>query len=212
MGFILSPQIAAMSIEYTIDIQLTELGFPDILEPQETSVTETPCLSTSSDDSLSPSHSHTSLPNTGKERLLVRSQKSAADKEAAAAKNTSFDEKKTKVCASPLSEELPCKPPDPSQSQQNKQTVKDSAPPEPSEPTETDTGRDKADSPLLITQQGDDGEDGDGEEAQEKSAEAQQDVESDSDDSDVSMLDEDEEVDDEEEEEEGPNNGMTYLH
>ncbi|XP_053183490.1 zinc finger protein 710 [Scomber japonicus] len=195
-----------MSIEYTIDIQLTELGFPDILEPQETSVTETPCLSTSSDDSLSPSHSHTSLPNTGKERLLVRSQKSAADKEAAAAKNTSFDEKKTKVCASPLTEELPCKPPDPPQSQQNKETVKDSAPPEPSEPTETDAGRDKADSPLLITQQGDDGEDGDREEAQEKSAEAQQDVESDSDDSDVSVLDEDEEVDDEEEEEEGPNN------
>ncbi|XP_061530999.1 zinc finger protein 79 [Phycodurus eques] len=35
-----------MSVQYTIDIQLTELGFPDILQPQES-------LSTSWDDSLS---------------------------------------------------------------------------------------------------------------------------------------------------------------
>ncbi|XP_061676365.1 zinc finger protein 629 [Syngnathoides biaculeatus] len=35
-----------MSVQYTIDIQLTELGFPDILQPQES-------LSTSCDDSLS---------------------------------------------------------------------------------------------------------------------------------------------------------------
>ncbi|XP_057689282.1 zinc finger protein 79 [Corythoichthys intestinalis] len=39
-----------MSVQYTIDIQLTELGFPDILQPQES-------LSTSCDDSLSPCHS-----------------------------------------------------------------------------------------------------------------------------------------------------------
>lgn len=201
-----------MSIEYTIDIQLTELGFSDILEPRETSVTETPRLSTSSDDSLLPSHSHTSLPKTHKERLLVRGQKSAAAKEAGAAKKKSFNEKNTQVCASSLTEELPCKPADPSQT--NKQTVKDSATLQPSDSTETDAGQHNTDSLLLITQQGGAEEEGDRKKARDTSAEAQQDVDSDSDDSDVSMLDEDEEVDEEDEEdeeEEGPNSGMTRL-
>lgn len=194
-----------MSIEYTIDIQLTELGFPDILQSQETSVIETPCLSTSSDDSLSPSHSHTSFPNAHKEKLLVRGQQSAAGKEAGAAKQTSLNEQNAMVCASALSEAVLCKPPDPSQSLQDKQAVKGSSPPESSEPTEHDAGPDDRDSPLLITQQEDDGE-----EAQENSTEAQQDVESDSDGSDVSEVYEEEEVDEEEEEEEGPNNESSH--
>ncbi|XP_076592269.1 uncharacterized protein LOC143323998 isoform X3 [Chaetodon auriga] len=62
-----------MSIEYTIDVQLTELGFPDILHPQGTSVREASCGSASED---SPSNPVTTLPTTGKERLLVRGQQS----------------------------------------------------------------------------------------------------------------------------------------
>lgn len=34
-----------MSIEYTLDIQLTEMGFPDLFQPQEASVAETPQIS-----------------------------------------------------------------------------------------------------------------------------------------------------------------------
>ncbi|XP_029360431.1 zinc finger and SCAN domain-containing protein 10 isoform X2 [Echeneis naucrates] len=45
-----------MSIEYTIDIQLTELGFPDILQQQETSVRETA--------------SRSPAPLAGKQRLI----------------------------------------------------------------------------------------------------------------------------------------------
>lgn len=64
-----------MSIEYTIDIQLTELGFPDILQPQEALVRQTPCRSTSSDDSISPSHSPASLSTKHKPRRLLRDGK-----------------------------------------------------------------------------------------------------------------------------------------
>lgn len=38
-----------MSIEYTLDIQLTEMGFPDLIHPQEASVAETPPNSDPSD-------------------------------------------------------------------------------------------------------------------------------------------------------------------
>lgn len=125
-------QLAAMSIEYTIDIQLTELGFPDILQPQDPSVTETACLSTSSDGSHSPSHSHTSPPNTHKDQSAV----------AAAAKQTSIIEENTNIYASPQPVALLCKPPDPSQSQ-DKQVVIGFAPPQPA---------------LLVIQQEGDGE------------------------------------------------------
>ena len=47
-----------MSIEYTIDIQLTELGFPGLLQPPDTSVLE------------ASSHPASSLSNTHKRRLL----------------------------------------------------------------------------------------------------------------------------------------------
>ncbi|KAK7926280.1 hypothetical protein WMY93_008590 [Mugilogobius chulae] len=43
--------IAVMSIEYTLDIQLTEMGFPNIVHPQEASVAETPPNSSPSDNS-----------------------------------------------------------------------------------------------------------------------------------------------------------------
>lgn len=42
-----------MSIEYTIDIQLTELGFPDILQAEESSETQSSCCPPTSTDSLS---------------------------------------------------------------------------------------------------------------------------------------------------------------
>ncbi|KAM9851501.1 uncharacterized protein ACBR49_004678 [Aulostomus maculatus] len=94
-----------MSIEYTIDIQLTELGFPDILQEQETSAHETAC-----GDTLPSSHSLTSLTNTHKERPLVRAAgKKTAEKDKAA---------------------LP-----PSQSKRNKQTTRGSALPSQSEPS-----------------------------------------------------------------------------
>ncbi|KAJ3598071.1 hypothetical protein NHX12_001585 [Muraenolepis orangiensis] len=46
-----------MSLEYTIDIQLTELGFPDIVQSSATPVRETPCLSHSRHTS-SPTQHH----------------------------------------------------------------------------------------------------------------------------------------------------------
>lgn len=71
-----------MSIEYTIDIQLTELGFPDVVQPREPSGRETPRRSTSSDDKYSDNHAATSLTATHKQSLLVRVQQSVDGKEA----------------------------------------------------------------------------------------------------------------------------------
>ncbi|XP_068999192.1 zinc finger protein 668 [Embiotoca jacksoni] len=59
-----------MSIEYTIDIQLTELGFPDILQPQGTSD-----RGTSPHESFPPSHSPASLSASHKQRRLTRDGK-----------------------------------------------------------------------------------------------------------------------------------------
>ncbi|KAK9513573.1 hypothetical protein VZT92_027098 [Zoarces viviparus] len=75
-----------MSIEYTIDIQLTELGYPDILQ---TSLRETPYSATSPDDSFPPSHTPSSLSTTHVQRLVK------AGKEAGAAKQTSHAEETT---------------------------------------------------------------------------------------------------------------------
>ncbi len=61
-----------MSIEYTIDIQLTELGFPEVLQSQETSVRDTPCPI----DPFSPCHSPSSLSAEHKQKPLVESQQS----------------------------------------------------------------------------------------------------------------------------------------
>ncbi|XP_077382627.1 uncharacterized protein LOC144022059 [Festucalex cinctus] len=64
-----------MSVQYTIDIQLTELGFPDVLQPPES-------LSTSCDDSQSPclSPALTTPPDPPRESRLVKSQPSKQPK------------------------------------------------------------------------------------------------------------------------------------
>ncbi|KAJ0066104.1 hypothetical protein NL108_001333 [Boleophthalmus pectinirostris] len=72
-----------MSIEYTLDIQLTEMGFPDIVQPQEASVAETP------PNSSSPSNDSSSLNCTSQKSLpgqQIRKQPAKAKK--ACAKKT----------------------------------------------------------------------------------------------------------------------------
>ncbi|XP_034731277.1 myoneurin [Etheostoma cragini] len=164
-----------MSIEYTIDIQLTELGYSDILQPRETSVTETPCRSTSPEGSFVPRPSPTSLSTTHVHRRLVRGQQSVDDKR-----------------TSPLSETSTLQ--NPPRSLQDEQAVEGPAALEMSEPRVTDP-----DLPQPITEQEDnvkrDVDDGDA--AQEGSTEMQQVVWDDSDDSEVSEVYEEEEVDEE---------------
>lgn len=86
-----------MSIEYTIDIQLTELGFPDVLQSAETSDREG--LSTSCVES--PRSSPSSLPNSHKQRLLLRGKRTAAAKK----QPQSVDQHTTQSAA----ENPPCK-------------------------------------------------------------------------------------------------------
>ncbi|XP_039974728.1 zinc finger protein 358 [Xiphias gladius] len=200
-----------MSIEYTIDIQLTELGFPDILQPPETSVRETPCHSTSSDDSFSPSHYPTSLSSTRKQRLL-----SADGEESGAARQTPNTQQPTVLSASPLSETLLCKSLTPALSLQDEQAARGTALLQLSEPTVDDppAGLEPANGPQQIAEGEDDGQKDvrDGDTAQDRSAEVRKDVEDDSDDSEVSDVYEEEEVDEEEdyEEEEGLNSESNH--
>lgn len=70
---------ASMSIEYTIDIQLTELGFPNVVQPQDSSGRQT---SSSNRPQKSSSSAH---------KRSLRVQQSS--KEAGAAKETSNTEK-----------------------------------------------------------------------------------------------------------------------
>lgn len=89
-----------MSIEYTIDIQLTELGFPDILQGQDTSVTQTS------------SHPPAARSGKRKQRLLP-----ADDKEANASKQPS-------VCSSaPRSDTSVCRGRPPAHSLQDEQAA-----------------------------------------------------------------------------------------
>ncbi|XP_054478248.1 zinc finger protein 236 [Anoplopoma fimbria] len=198
-----------MSIEYTIDIQLTELGFPDILQ---SSFRETPYRSTSRDDSSSPSHSPSSLSTTHMQRLLVRGQQSVAGKEAGAAKQTSHVERTTVGSAAPLSDS--CAAQNPVQGFQDEHAVKGMGALD-SSVTDITSGPEAADLPRLVTEQDGKGKKGvDG--AREESTEMQ-DVEEDSDDSEVSNVYEEEEVeeeddddDDDEEEEEGLNDESSH--
>lgn len=64
-----------MSVEYTIDIQLTELLFPDLVQPRESSGREGGRRSSSSDKKLSVSRSPGTLSNTQKRSSLSRAQK-----------------------------------------------------------------------------------------------------------------------------------------
>lgn len=167
-----------MSIEYTIDIQLTELGFPDILQPDGASERET----TLSESSHSPSHSPTAVPPSHKQRLLVRGQKALHNKHAV--KQTSSSEHATA---------LPCRPLKPAQSLQDEQAVEDTAPADLSR-TDLNAGGETADVPQLVIEE-DDSRDKD-------VAAVQQDMEDDSDDSEVSEVYEEEEADEEEGDEE----------
>ncbi|XP_051263089.1 zinc finger protein 543 [Dicentrarchus labrax] len=193
-----------MSIEYTIDIQLTELGFPGILQP-DTSVRETPCRSTSPDDSVSPSHS--SLSTAHKRRLLVRGQQTADGKEAGAAKQTSSTER-----ASSLSETSPRKPLNPAKSIQDEQCDRGTALLGLPEPTVNDPAAGAETTDLLQREQ-EDSRRTDVEGADtlpEDLTTEQQGVEDDSDDSEVSGVYEEEEIDEEEDDEEGLNNESSH--
>ncbi|XP_071757750.2 uncharacterized protein LOC139913594 [Centroberyx gerrardi] len=194
-----------MSSEYTIDIQLTELGFPDILQPSETHVRQTPCVLASSDASLSHSHST--------ERKVIRGNQSVVEDPAAVTQNVHI-EQTTEI--SETSQTLPCTPLQPTPSVQDKQAASrgpvDAGAvlpvlPKPSISCPT-TELGTTETPLLATEQkiGDaESENGqkdldDGQEAKGNSTEAKQGVENESDDSEVSVTDEEEEEDDEEEE------------
>ncbi|XP_040901262.1 zinc finger protein 628 isoform X2 [Toxotes jaculatrix] len=197
-----------MSIEYTIDIQLTELGFPDVLQSQETSVRETPCRSTSSEDSFSPRFCSTSHSSTHKQRLL-----SADGEEAGAARQTPDIQQTTVFSATAPSETALCERLTPAQSLQDKQATKGTAP---LEPTADDpaAGQETTDSSQLVIEEEENGQNGgfDRNTAQDCSTELQHDVEDDSDDSEVSNVYEEEELDDEEdyEEEEELNNESNH--
>lgn len=64
-----------MSIEYTIDIQLTELGFPDLVQTRESSGREGGRRSSSSDKKLSVSRPPGTVSTTQKRSSLSRAQK-----------------------------------------------------------------------------------------------------------------------------------------
>ncbi|XP_071326735.1 zinc finger protein 572 isoform X2 [Trachinotus anak] len=178
-----------MSIEYTIDIQLTEMGFPDILQPQESSVGETP------------GHSPTSLSSTHKQRLL------SAD---GAAKQTASIQQ-TAVFTTSTS---PCKSLTPAHSLQDEQAAKGPVRLQLSEPAGEGPvdGLATTEGPQPATEEEGEGNARDGDAAQDRSTEVQHDVEGDSDDSEVSDVYEEEEVDEEEdyEEEDGENNESSH--
>ncbi|XP_034552814.1 zinc finger protein 623 [Notolabrus celidotus] len=93
-----------MSIEYTIDIQLTELGFPTTtLDPLNSSDRETPCRSTSPDDTSSPSHPPTTTCSTSyKQKLLVTGHECDDGKEAGGVNQDESFEQRAVNSTSPL--------------------------------------------------------------------------------------------------------------
>lgn len=96
-----------MSIEYTIDIQLTELGFDaDTFCGQDTPARETPCHSTSSDDSESRSHPPSTRSAKLKRRLQVSGCQSDSSKRAGQQKQTSSDEQCVLDLTSPAQSQL----------------------------------------------------------------------------------------------------------
>lgn len=77
-----------MSIEYTIDVQLHELGFPDIVQTQEPSSREPAgCHSTPSEDKVSATHCPTSLSTAHNQALRVLVQQ-AIDRKGSDGANT----------------------------------------------------------------------------------------------------------------------------
>lgn len=82
------PEPAAMSIEYTIDIQLQELGFPGFGQTQEPSVREpTGCHSTPSENKVPATHCSTSLSTAHNQALRVLVQQ-AIDRKGSDGANT----------------------------------------------------------------------------------------------------------------------------
>ncbi|XP_076016978.1 uncharacterized protein LOC143008897 [Genypterus blacodes] len=168
-----------MSIEYTIDIQLTELGFPDILQPQ----------GTSSADPLSPRRSHASLSKKHKEKLLLKRQQTNAEVPQVDATKQAAHVQQTPV----VSVSSPCDPVQAAQSVEDddKEAVGDVA---------TAGGEEEeAVVPPQSTDQQDEGAD-DGQQVKEDSPEGTLEVDDDSEDSDVSVgyEEEEEEGDDDE--------------
>ncbi|KAF7663873.1 hypothetical protein LDENG_00199380 [Lucifuga dentata] len=185
-----------MSIEYTIDIQLTELGFPDILQTQETSST----------DPLSPRRSCTSFSKTPKEKRLLRLQQSAAEDPQVDATKHATDAQQTSVSsASPVSL---YKPPHAVQSLEDADKGVDvvSVLPVVSQPSSPSTALETTETPQLTAEQEENVPENvdDGHTAKDDSMENQPDVDDESDDSEVSDFyeEEEEEVDDEEDQEE----------
>lgn len=189
-----------MSIEYTIDIQLTELGFPDILQTQETSST----------DPLSSHCSRASLSKTPKEKQLLRNQQSAAeDPQVAATKQTTYAQLTSVVSASLASQTSLCEPLRGAQSLEDADpgSVVITVPPVTSQPTTSGpaSGLETTESPQLTAEQQENVAEAvdDGHIGREDSTENQLVVDDESDDSEVSdFYEEEEEVDDEDQEEE----------
>lgn len=178
-----------MSVEYTIDIQLTELGFlSDSLDSRDTSPRESP---TSPGDSSSPSHPPNTHQGTYKQQQLLNGHQPGDGKETSAVKQAgSFGESAVDL-TSPLS--TPAQSLRPEQDKkllQRPVVVLTPLTPRPKHPKQ-DQGKEK----LLVSKKA----------VQKGSAEEQQREEYDSDDSDVSGVYEDDEEDEEDEEEENPN-------
>lgn len=161
-----------MSIEYTLDIQLTELGFPDVLQPEEgASGRQTP-----SDRSFSASEA--SLSAAQKQKRLIRDGQKAGG----AGKSPH------------LTETLKCKQRNRTQSQQDDRVISETGPAESTvEDLTTET-------PQLVTEEEEEGHKADEENVQEDSTGRELDVDDDSDDSEVSDVCEEEELDEEEDE------------
>ncbi|KAM8870116.1 uncharacterized protein AB9W97_017109 isoform 1-T3 [Spinachia spinachia] len=191
-----------MSIEYTIDIQLRELGYTDILP---TSFRETPHHASSPDDSLPPGH----IPTTRVQRLRLAGQQCVAGEDASAAKPPSHVEQTTAVPTAPRPGDEATQNPAAQRGPTDERAVKSSS--EPLAPV--------GPQPVNVSTRGND--------AERAAPTEMQDLEDYSDDSEVSDLyeeeeveedddeedddeeDDDEEEEEEEEEEEGLNNGLS---
>ncbi|XP_029929204.1 zinc finger protein 629 [Myripristis murdjan] len=202
-----------MSSEYTLDIQLTELGFPDILEPLETPVKETSsCLVAPSDAPLSHSHSPTPVSAQSAKGQLTRGHQSVAEDPPAAAPAAAVEQDKLVPVSRPP-ETTPCTTaPHVPPSLQDKQPVSagpvDAAdgtalpvlPGGPDTDFNSTTGRGTNETPPLTAEEMEHSQKKDDGQTEGNSTEGVQGVENESDDSEVSEMDEEEEDDDEEEE------------
>ncbi|XP_074538879.1 uncharacterized protein LOC141800335 [Halichoeres trimaculatus] len=173
-----------MSVEYTIDIQLTELGFlTDSSDSRYTSQGESP---TSPGDSSLASHPPTTHQGTYKQQLLLNGHQAVDGKESGAVKqNGSFEE--SAVDLTPA-QRLPPE-------QDKKLLQKPVVVLTPLTPRPQQLKQDQITGDFLVSKRA----------ARKGSEEEKQSKEDDSDDSDVSGVYEDDEEDEEDEEEEEPN-------